>query len=107
MSHPSIVRVYDAGDPSNTDSSSDEPPYIVMELISGTLRGMGNTLVPTIITAFGICVLRVLWMFTVVPAWHEILAITISYPISWVATASAFFIYYRKVSQRYLPKIKA
>lgn len=37
MSHPSIVRVYDAGDPSNTDSSSDEPPYIVMELISGTL----------------------------------------------------------------------
>ncbi|SEB38020.1 Stk1 family PASTA domain-containing Ser/Thr kinase [Microbacterium hydrocarbonoxydans] len=37
MSHPSIVRVYDAGDPSTTDSSTDEPPYIIMELISGTL----------------------------------------------------------------------
>lgn len=37
MSHPSIVRVYDAGDPSATDSSSDEPPYIVMELVKGTL----------------------------------------------------------------------
>ncbi len=37
MSHPSIVRVYDAGDPSTVDSASDEPPYIVMELIGGTL----------------------------------------------------------------------
>lgn len=37
MSHPSIVRVFDAGDPSTGDPSSDEPPYIVMELISGTL----------------------------------------------------------------------
>ncbi|WP_226533846.1 Stk1 family PASTA domain-containing Ser/Thr kinase [Microbacterium paraoxydans] len=37
MSHPSIVRVYDAGDPSANDSSTDEPPYIVMELVKGTL----------------------------------------------------------------------
>lgn len=37
MSHPSIVRVFDAGDPSASDSSSDEPPYIVMELVKGTL----------------------------------------------------------------------
>ncbi|MEU4014179.1 Stk1 family PASTA domain-containing Ser/Thr kinase [Microbacterium sp. NPDC028030] len=37
MSHPSIVRVYDAGDPSTNDASSDELPYIVMELVKGTL----------------------------------------------------------------------
>jgi len=37
MSHPSIVRVFDAGDPSANDSSSTEPPYIVMELVKGTL----------------------------------------------------------------------
>ena len=37
MSHPSIVRVYDAGDPSTGDSASTEPPYIVMELVKGTL----------------------------------------------------------------------
>lgn len=39
MSHPSIVRVYDAGDPS-TDSagqSQGNEPYIVMELLHGTL----------------------------------------------------------------------
>lgn len=37
MSHPSIVRVFDAGDPSANDASSNEPPYIVMELVKGTL----------------------------------------------------------------------
>ncbi|MGB4136849.1 MAG: Stk1 family PASTA domain-containing Ser/Thr kinase [Microbacterium sp.] len=39
MSHPSIVRVFDAGDPSvdAAGSGSDEPPYIVMELVRGTL----------------------------------------------------------------------
>ncbi|MFS0894774.1 Stk1 family PASTA domain-containing Ser/Thr kinase [Microbacterium sp. 179-I 3D3 NHS] len=44
MSHPSIVRVYDAGDSSIGDASSAsgtgqaaDPPYIVMELIRGTL----------------------------------------------------------------------
>jgi len=36
MSHPSIVRVFDAADPSTT-GHSDDPPYIVMELIRGTL----------------------------------------------------------------------
>lgn len=77
--------------------------YIPIEMISGSLRGMGNTLVPTIITAMGICVFRVVWLFTVVPQWHEILAIMISYPISWVLTSAAFIFYYRHVSKRLLP----
>lgn len=77
--------------------------YIPIEMISGTLRGMGDTLVPTIITALGICVFRVIWLFTVVPQWHEILAIIISYPISWVLTSVAFILYYRKASKRLLP----
>ncbi|MFS0853428.1 Stk1 family PASTA domain-containing Ser/Thr kinase [Microbacterium sp. 179-I 3D4 NHS] len=36
MSHPSIVRVFDAGD-SSTSGAADDPPYIVMELVKGTL----------------------------------------------------------------------
>ena len=68
--------------------------FVPIEMISGALRGMGRTLVPTMITAVGICVYRVIWMFAVVPAWHEIRAIAISYPISWVMTAAAFIAYY-------------
>jgi len=68
--------------------------FVPIEMISGALRGMGRTLVPTMITAFGICVYRVIWMFTVVPAWHVLRAITLSYPISWVMTGLAFLVYY-------------
>lgn len=68
--------------------------YVPVEVFSGSLRGMGDTLVPTIITAVGICLLRVLWVFAVVPRWHDILAVTISYPITWALTALAFAIYY-------------
>ena len=65
---------------------------------------MGNTLVPTLITAAGICVFRVLWMFTVVPQWHEILGVMISYPISWILTGGAFIWYYFRTSKQLMPK---
>ena len=78
--------------------------FVPIELISGTLRGMGNTLVPTIITAVGVCVLRVVWMFGVVPLWHEILAITISYPISWLLTSVAFIVYYGRIKNKLMPE---
>lgn len=37
MSHPSIVRVFDAGDPASTEAGSGgaREPYIVMELVTG------------------------------------------------------------------------
>lgn len=68
--------------------------YVPIEIFSGGFRGMGDTLIPTIITALGICFLRVAWVFTVVRAWHDIQAVCISYPLSWVITGLAFVIYY-------------
>jgi len=78
--------------------------FVPIEMISGSLRGMGDTVIPTIITAMGICVFRTIWMFTVVPFWHEILAITISYPISWIMTSAAFMVYYNLVKNRLMPQ---
>ena len=60
--------------------------YGPIEIISGSLRGMGDTLIPTIITAVGICALRVVWLLLVVPAKHEIGMVCVSYPISWALT---------------------
>ena len=74
--------------------------FVPIEMISGALRGMGRTLVPTLITALGICVFRIIWMFGVVPGWHEIRAITLSYPISWLLTAAAFLVYYLSVRRQ-------
>lgn len=68
--------------------------YVPIEVFSGCFRGLGDTLLPTIITAAGVCLLRVLWVFTVVPAWQSIGAVCVSYPVSWVVTGLAFVIYY-------------
>ena len=68
--------------------------FVPVEMLSGALRGMGDTLIPTLLTALGICVFRSVWMFLVIPHWHEIEGITISYPISWVITGIAFILYY-------------
>ena len=68
--------------------------FVPIEVISGSLRGMGITLFPTLLTALGICVFRSFWMFAVVPTQPVIETITVSYPISWLLTSLAFILYY-------------
>ena len=48
-----------------------------------------------LISVFGVCALRLLWLFTVVPAYHTIETVEMSYPITWVVTSASIFIYYR------------
>lgn len=68
--------------------------YVPIEIFGGGLRGAGDTLVPTIITATGICLARVIWIYTAVPHWHSVKAIAASYPLTWALTDIAFIAYY-------------
>ena len=76
--------------------------FVPIEMTSASLRGMGNTFFPTLITAGGICVFRVIWMLAVVPHWHAVRAICLSYPISWSITSAVFIVYYLAVRKRLL-----
>ena len=69
--------------------------YIMIELLSGVIRGAGKSLVPMLIDVFGVCGLRLLWIFTVVPVHHTLPAVMASYPITWIVTTSALLLYYR------------
>jgi putative MATE family efflux protein len=69
--------------------------WISIEILSGTIRGCGQSLVPTLFTAFGICLVRVLWMAFAFPAFPSIITIMISYPLTWTLTSSLFWIYFR------------
>ena len=69
--------------------------YILVELLPGAIRGAGKSMVPMLISVFGVCALRLLWLFTVVPAYHTIETVEMSYPITWVVTSVSIFIYYR------------
>lgn len=68
--------------------------YVCVEVISGTVRGAGDSFWPMIITCFGVCVGRILWILFVVPQYHTIEMLVWGYPISWALTSVLFIIYY-------------
>lgn len=76
--------------------------WTVIEVLTGVLRGMGDTLIPVILTALGICGLRILWVAFIFPAHHTIKGISMCYPASWAITAVAMLIYYLIKSRRIL-----
>ena len=78
--------------------------YIAIELLSGAIRGVGKSLIPTLISVFGICVLRIVWIY-VSPAINPTLfGVLFSYPFSWVVTSLLFIIYYFRGHIYELPK---
>ena len=68
--------------------------YISIEVLSGTIRGTGNSFIPMMITVFGVCALRILWLFTAVRKNSTLNMVMASYPITWIITSIAFWIYY-------------
>ncbi len=72
----------------------------MMDVMSGSLRGLGCALVPTVISLIGSCGLRVLWIYTAFRANPTLDMLYLAYPITWGATfaalAVAYFIIRRK-----------
>lgn len=57
----------------------------IMDVICGALRGLGQSIMPTIVTLLGICALRVLWVFMIFPLSPTMNNLMFSYPVSWLA----------------------
>lgn len=68
--------------------------YIAIEILSGTLRGVGDAWMPLVITGIGVCAVRVLWIMFVLPHYHTIIGAAFCYPLTWSLTTVAFVIYY-------------
>ena len=69
------------------------PTYITIEIFSGSLRGIGDSWIPMIMTASGVCVLRIAWIIVMVPKYPNIFTILWAYPLSWITTSILFIIY--------------
>ena len=65
---------------------------MLYEVMSGYLRGFGISLVPAILTTVGVCVVRIVWIYTVFPTHRTFQTILLAYPISWATTAILIFI---------------
>ena len=68
--------------------------YMPIEIFSGAMRGTGDSLIPTLITCVGVCVLRVLWVVFVVSQWHTVFMLALAYAVTWGVTSIVFTIYY-------------
>lgn len=76
--------------------------YICIEILSGALRGCGDVRVPTLITVFGVCGLRIAWLLLVTPRMGTLLSVEASYPITWLLASVLFVVYYLRGS--WLPR---
>lgn len=68
--------------------------FIFIEILGGTTRGCGDAVLPTVMTGIGVCALRVIWVWVVVPLRPEVSTVAFSYPLTWVVTSIFFIVYY-------------
>ena len=87
-------------------------PYALcgmMDVMTGSLRGIGYSVTPMLVSILGICVFRVAWIATVckLPACSDIDFVYLSYPISWIITLIAHTICFVWAMRRVKVKLNA
>ena len=74
-----------------------------MDCMVGAIRGLGYSVMPTIVSLLGACGFRILWIYTVFVGEHTLSCLYLSYPISWTITTLihivCFVIAFRKAKR--------
>lgn len=76
----------------------------MMDVTCGSIRGMGYSVTPTVVSLAGACGLRVLWIFSIFLLNRSLFVLYLSYPISWAITFAAhlvcFIVFFRRWKQK-------
>lgn len=59
----------------------------IMDTLCGLLRGLGATMLPTIVSLIGSCAFRIFWIYCILPFNRTLTTLYLSYPVSWVLTS--------------------
>jgi len=73
----------------------------IMDIYTSLLRGMCKPMLATAISIFGICVLRIVWLYTVFAHFKTLPSLYISYPVTWSVTGIALMIEFMVVFRKY------
>lgn len=77
----------------------------IMDVFTGSLRGMGASVTPMLISLVGACGTRVVWIYTVFAATPTLQVLYLCYPVSWLFTICmqivAFIVMRRNVQKRF------
>lgn len=66
----------------------------IMDVFVGVLRGMGYNFMPMLVSLIGACGLRIVWIFTLFQWNRSLLNLYLSYPVTWIITASTHALCY-------------
>lgn len=73
---------------------------MVIEILSGCLRGIGYSSIPAIICVIGICGIRVIYVYTIYPHFASFTSLMFIYPISWLITALILVVVYYFIQKK-------
>ena len=76
---------------------------VLMDNLSGAMRGLGKSLVPALTTLICVCGIRIIWVFTGFQIYHTWLSLMIIFPVSWAVNATFIIIGYIYTRNRMLP----
>ena len=75
-----------------------------MDIATGSIRGLGPSITPTLVSLAGICGLRIVWVYTVFAARRSLMSLYVSYPVSWAVTLAVhlvcFAVFFRRWKKR-------
>ena len=83
----------------------------MMDVTCGSIRGLGPSITPTIVSLTGACGLRIVWIYTIFAMNRSLFTLYLSYPVSWFVTFSAhlvcFCVFYRRWKREAPPTARA
>lgn len=79
----------------------------IMEVLVGSMRGMGHSVLPMCMSIVGVCGLRIVYIYTFFAANRTLVNLYLSYPISWIVTILAHAVCLILVRRKEFRKIDA
>ena len=79
----------------------------LMDVVVGSLRGVGYSVMPMIVSLTGACLFRVVWILTVFAATPTLDILYMSYPISWALTFGVHLLCYLFIARKKLGALEA
>lgn len=110
-----LINIYANGDPEVIYWGAQRMlivalPYFIFgisDTIVGVVRGMGNSTLPMIISIFGVCAFRVLWLYTAFAVEPTFAMLMLGYPVSWIVTLMGQSLCYLLMKKKIIARYEA
>jgi len=110
-----LINIYANGDPEVIYWGAQRMlivalPYFIFgisDTIVGVVRGMGNSTLPMIISIFGVCAFRVLWLYTAFAVEPTFAVLMLGYPVSWIVTLMGQSLCYLLMKKKIIARYEA